>query len=78
MLAYAPTPTHTLHLAPAVPIHPAFKARPPPVPPSFPLCRHLRKLLVELLAIARATRGKEELALDLSPVGEDFDPEAEL
>lgn len=44
----------------------------------LPPCRHLRKLLVELLAIARATRGKEELTLDLSPVGEDFDPEAEL
>ncbi|PRW39334.1 2-dehydro-3-deoxyphosphooctonate aldolase 1 [Chlorella sorokiniana] len=46
-------------------------------PTQWPL-RHLRKLLVELLAIARATRGKEELTLDLSPVGEDFDPEAEL
>ncbi|KAI7837884.1 hypothetical protein COHA_008371 [Chlorella ohadii] len=46
-------------------------------PTQWPL-RHLRKLLVELLAIARATHGKEELTLDLSPVGDDFDPEAEL
>lgn len=41
-------------------------------------CRHLRRLLVELLAVAKASRGKEEWGLDLSPVGEDFDPEAEL
>jgi hypothetical protein len=31
---------------------------------------------VELLDIAKASKGKEEIALDLSPVGEDFDPEA--
>lgn len=37
---------------------------------------HLRRLLVELLDIARATRGKEEFHLDLTPVGESFDPEA--
>lgn len=48
------------------------------LPPRPRSCRHLRKLLVELLAIARATHGKEELTLDLSPVGDDFDPEAEL
>ena len=37
-------------------------------------CRHLRRLLEELLAIARATQGKADFSLDLSPVGEDFDP----
>jgi hypothetical protein len=36
--------------------------------------RHLRRLLEELLAIAKATRGKEDFSLDLSPVGQDFDP----
>lgn len=83
-------------------------ARPPLSnrPSSPPLARHLRRLLVELLEVARATKGKEvgggsgrgksaqscthwattpalpaplnrppqEFALDLSPVGEDFDP----
>lgn len=44
-------------------------------PTQWPL-RHLRRLLVELLDIARATRGKEEFHLDLTPVGESFDPEA--
>ena len=39
---------------------------------------HRHRLLVELLAVAKASRGKEEWGLDLSPVGEDFDPEAEL
>jgi hypothetical protein len=39
-------------------------------------CRHLRRLLEELLAIARATQGKADFSLDLSPVGEDFDPQA--
>ena len=39
-------------------------------------CRHLRRLLEELLAIARATQGKSDFSLDLSPVGEDFDPQA--
>lgn len=38
--------------------------------------RHLRRLLVELMAIAAATRGKDDFPLDLSPVGADFDPEA--
>jgi hypothetical protein len=33
-----------------------------------------RSLLEELLAIARATRGKEPTVIDLSPVGEEFDP----
>jgi hypothetical protein len=33
-----------------------------------------RSLLEELLAIARATRGKEPTVIDLSQVGEEFDP----
>ncbi|PSC67650.1 2-dehydro-3-deoxyphosphooctonate aldolase [Micractinium conductrix] len=44
-------------------------------PTQWPL-RHLRRLLLELIAVAQASKGKEELSLDLSPVGEDFDPEA--
>lgn len=44
-------------------------------PTQWPL-RHLRRLLQELIAIAKATRGAEEWDLDLSPVGDDFDPEA--
>lgn len=35
-----------------------------------------RSLLEELLAIADATRGKEPTIIDLSPVGEDFNPTA--
>ena len=43
--------------------------------PPLPGCRHLRRLLVELVAIAAATRGREAFDLDLSAVGEaDFDP----
>lgn len=43
-------------------------------PTQWPL-RHLRRLLVELLAIAGASRGKEDFHLDLSPIKEeDFDP----
>ncbi|KAL4440248.1 hypothetical protein ABPG75_003249 [Micractinium tetrahymenae] len=44
-------------------------------PTQWPL-RHLRRLLVELLDIARATRGRQDFHLDLTPVGEDFDPQA--
>lgn len=36
--------------------------------------RHLRRLLVELLEVAKASKGKQAFDLDLSPVGEDFDP----
>lgn len=46
-------------------------------PTQWPL-RHFRSLLEELLAIARATRGKEPKVIDLSPVGEDFDPAANV
>ena len=34
----------------------------------------LRALLEELIAIANATKGKEDFPIDLSPVGEEFDP----
>lgn len=44
-------------------------------PTQWPL-RHFRKLLVELIAIAKATNGKEDFPIDLSPVGEEFDPKA--
>ncbi len=37
-----------------------------------------RSLLEELLAIAKVTRGKEASVIDLSPVGEDFDPSASV
>lgn len=59
--------------------HPGHQSVPqPPIhPPLHPrLCRHLRRLLVELIDVAKASKGKEEFSLDLSPVGEDFDPEA--
>ena len=46
-------------------------------PTQWPL-RHLRRLLVELIAIAKATRGNEEWDIDLSPIGNDFDPQAEV
>ena len=36
--------------------------------------RNLHQLLKELLAIANVTKGKQEIRLDLLPVGEDFDP----
>lgn len=43
-------------------------------PTQWPL-RHFRRLLVELIDIAKATKGKEEFVLDLSPIGDDeFDP----
>jgi 2-dehydro-3-deoxyphosphooctonate aldolase (KDO 8-P synthase) len=44
-------------------------------PTQWPL-RNFRRLLVELVAIARASKGKEEVEIDLTPVGEEFDPEA--
>jgi len=45
-------------------------------PTQWPL-RHFRRLLVELIDIAKATKGKEEFVLDLSPIGDDeFDPQA--
>jgi hypothetical protein len=37
------------------------------------LCRNLRALLLELIAISRATRGKEAFPIDLAPTGDDFD-----
>lgn len=36
--------------------------------------RNLRPLLEELIAISGATRGKEELHINLLPVGDDFEP----
>ena len=36
--------------------------------------RNLRELLEELMAIAKVTKGKEEMKINLLPVGEDFDP----
>ena len=39
-------------------------------------CRNLRALLVELIAISEATRGKGTFNLDLTPVGDDFDSSA--
>lgn len=37
-------------------------------------CRNLRGLLEELKAIAAASKGKAELGINLTPVGNDFDP----
>ena len=39
-----------------------------------PSLLRLRALLEELIAIASATKGKEDFAIDLRPVGEEFDP----
>ena len=68
------------------PPSPATAAAPPP-PGSLPMAGFpaavaptpevpaaVGRLLEELLAIARATQGKADFSLDLSPVGEDFDP----
>ena len=46
-------------------------------PTQWPL-KHFRRLLQELMALAQATRGLEPFPIDLSPTGEDFDPEAEV
>lgn len=54
-------------------VHDHPDSSPVDAPTQWPL-RHLRKLLVELQALARTSRGKEDYPLDLSPVGEDFDP----
>jgi 2-dehydro-3-deoxyphosphooctonate aldolase (KDO 8-P synthase) len=40
-------------------------------PTQWPL-RHLRSLLEELVAIAKVTKGKEKMLIDLTPVDEDF------
>lgn len=56
-------------------VHDDPTTSPVDAPTQWPL-RHLRSLLVELIAIAEASRGREELELDLSPIGEDFDPQA--
>jgi 2-dehydro-3-deoxyphosphooctonate aldolase (KDO 8-P synthase) len=40
-------------------------------PTQWPL-RNLRSLLEELIAIAKVTKGKEKMLIDLTPVGEDF------
>ncbi len=56
-------------------VHDDPTTSPVDAPTQWPL-RNLRSLLVELIAIARATRGRDDLDIDLSPVGEDFDPEA--
>ncbi len=38
-------------------------------------CRHLRRLLVELIAVAKASRGKEPFDINLTPIEEEeFDP----
>jgi len=56
-------------------VHDNPTASPVDAPTQWPL-RNLRALLVELIAIAAATRGKAEFAIDLRPVGEDFDSSA--
>ena len=42
-------------------------------PTQWPL-RNLKPLLEELLAIGEVTKGKGAYEIDLSPVGDDFDP----
>lgn len=54
-------------------VHDDANSSPVDGPTQWPL-KHLRKLLVELLAIANASKGREEFEIDLSPTGEDFDP----
>lgn len=44
-------------------------------PTQWPL-KHLRRLLVELQAIAAASQGREPFDIDITPAGEDFDAEA--
>ncbi|KAI3431561.1 hypothetical protein D9Q98_004610 [Chlorella vulgaris] len=54
-------------------VHDDPTASPVDAPTQWPL-RHLRRLLVELLEVAKASKGKQAFDLDLSPVGEDFEP----
>ncbi|KDD75608.1 DAHP synthetase I [Helicosporidium sp. ATCC 50920] len=56
-------------------VHDNPTASPVDGPTQWPL-RHLRRLLEELIAIAQATKAKEPFELDLTPVGNDFDPQA--
>ena len=54
-------------------VHDNPVASPVDAPTQWPL-RNLRRLLEELVAIARVSRGLEDFRIDLLPVGEDFDP----
>lgn len=53
-------------------VHDNPTASPVDAPTQWPL-RNLRALLLELIAISRATRGKEAFPIDLAPTGDDFD-----
>lgn len=56
-------------------VHDNPVASPVDAPTQWPL-RNLRRLLEELVAIARASCGLNDFRIDLLPVGEDFDPSA--
>ena len=58
-----------------VQVHDNPVASPVDAPTQWPL-RNLRRLLEELVAIARASRGLDDFRIDLLPVGDDFDPSA--
>lgn len=52
-------------------VHDNPKQAPCDGPTQWPL-RHLKSLLEELIDIARVTKGKEKMLIDLTPVDEDF------
>jgi 2-dehydro-3-deoxyphosphooctonate aldolase (KDO 8-P synthase) len=58
-------------------VHDNPVASPVDAPTQWPL-RNLRRLLEELIAVANASRGREECRIDLLPVGEEFDPAASV
>ncbi len=58
-------------------VHDNPVSSPVDAPTQWPL-RNLRRLLEELIAIAHASRGREEYRIDLLPVGEEFDPSASV
>lgn len=58
-------------------VHDDPTTSPVDAPTQWPL-RHLRSLLEELLMISKATKGKQPALIDLTPVGDEFDPDASV
>ena len=56
-------------------VHDDPRSSPVDGPTQWPL-RHLRQLLQELMAIASISQGRQDFAIDLTPVGDTFDPAA--
>ena len=52
-------------------VHDDPNSSPCDAPTQWPL-RNLEELLVELIAIAKASNGKKTMNIDLTPVGDEF------